>query len=74
MKILQAACEIVGGNQALAERLGIGCHVLAMFTEGRRQLPDSLLLQVVDIILEDRQTRISVAGEPTSQARRPPSA
>jgi hypothetical protein len=73
MKILQAASEIVGGNEALAERLAIGHHALAMFLEGRRHLPDSLLLRVVDIILEDRQTRIGVAGGATSQVRRLPS-
>ena len=73
VKILQAASEIVGGNEPLAERLGIGHNALAMFMEGRRRLPDSLLLRVVDLILEDRQTRIGVAGAATSQVQRRPS-
>ena len=46
IKIIQAASEIVGGDEALAERLGIGHHALAMFMEGRRHLPDALLLRV----------------------------
>jgi len=69
---LQAASEIVGGNEALAERLGIGEKVLAMFMKDRRQLPDSLLLRAVDIILEERQSRLGLAGQATVQARRLP--
>jgi hypothetical protein len=70
VKILQAASEIVGGNDALAERLGIGRHALAMFMDDRRELPDSLLLRVVDIILEDRQARLAISGSAAMTARR----
>jgi hypothetical protein len=55
VKLLQAASEIVGGDQALARRLGIGETLLARFMADSRQLPDLLLLQAVDIILADRQ-------------------
>ena len=72
VKILQAASEIVGGDEALAERLGIGERVLAVFMEDRRRLPDTLLLRVVDIILEDRQSRLALAGQSVSQAFRLP--
>jgi hypothetical protein len=58
VKILQAAAEILGSNEALAERLGIGMFALTLYLEDRRHFPDSLLLQVVDIILEDRQSRL----------------
>lgn len=61
VKILQAASEIMGSNEALAERLGIGLYALTMYFEGRRHLPDSLLLRVVDVILEDRHSRLAVA-------------
>jgi hypothetical protein len=61
VKILQAASEIMGSDEALAERLGIGLYALTIYLEGRRQLPDSLLLRVVDVILEDRQSRLTVA-------------
>lgn len=70
VKILQAASEILGGNDALAERLGIGHHALAMFMDDRRELPDSLLLRVVDIILEDRQARLGMPGYAAMAARR----
>lgn len=72
VKILQAASEVVGGNEALAERLGIGERALAVFMEDRRHLPDSLLLRVVDIILEDRQSRLALASQSVSQACRLP--
>ena len=70
VKILQTASEIVGGNEALAEHLGVGLRALGMFMENRRHLPDSLLLQVVDIILEDRQSRLALASLPVAPARR----
>ena len=62
VKILQAAVEITGSNEALAERLGIGLYALTMYLEDRRHLPDPLLLRVVDLILEDRQSRIALPG------------
>ena len=57
MKLLQAAAEIVGGEDALAERLGITQARMAMLLADRVSLPDRLLLLAVDIILEDRQAR-----------------
>jgi len=57
VKLLQAAAEIVGGEDALAERLGISQARMAMLLADRVALPDRLLLLAVDIILEDRQAR-----------------
>jgi DNA-binding transcriptional regulator YdaS (Cro superfamily) len=58
VNLLVAAAEIVGGNRALARRLGIGETLLAQFMNDSRQLPDLLLLRAVDIILSDRQARL----------------
>lgn len=66
VKILESAAEIVGSNEALAERLEISMYALALYMEGRR-LPDPLLLKTVDIILEDRQSRLNF---PAGQALR----
>lgn len=60
VQLLQAAAEIVGSNQALAEELGIGESLLARFMNDSRELPDMLLLRAVDIILADRQSRLPV--------------
>ena len=57
VKLLQAAAEIVGGEDALVERLGITQARMAMLLADRVSLPDRLLLLAVDIILEDRQAR-----------------
>jgi hypothetical protein len=57
VKLLQAACEIAGGDKALADRLGIRDALLSIFMADSRELPDPLLLQVVDIILADRQSQ-----------------
>ena len=57
VRLLQAASAIVGGDEALARRLGIGERMLAKFMDDSRELPDPLLLRTVDIILADRQSR-----------------
>ena len=60
VKLLRAAAEIVGGEEALSERLGIAETLLAKFMADICELPDQLLLRTVDIILEDRQSRLPV--------------
>jgi hypothetical protein len=57
VRILRAAADIVGGAKPLAERLVIDEHLLAKYMSDLRELPDALLLRVVDIILADRQAR-----------------
>jgi transcriptional regulator with XRE-family HTH domain len=54
LKLLRAAAEIVGGEEALAERLGISKQLFSRFLSGSQALPDALLLRAVDIILADR--------------------
>jgi hypothetical protein len=54
VKLLRAASEIVGGEDVLAERLGIGKTLFSKFARGLVELPDVLLLRAVDIILADR--------------------
>ena len=57
MKLLKAAAEVIGGEDALAERLGITPSQLKMLLADQFSLPDPLLLRAVDIILEDRHAR-----------------
>jgi DNA-binding transcriptional regulator YdaS (Cro superfamily) len=54
LKLLRAAAEIIGGEDALAERLGIRKRLFSRYMSGRHELPDFLLLQVVDIVLGER--------------------
>jgi hypothetical protein len=63
VRLLQVASELAGGNKALAEHLGISETLLSKFMADSVELPDPLLLRAVDIILENRQSRSSVAGE-----------
>ena len=65
--VLQAAAEIVGGKRALAHHLDISEALLSRFMTDRRELPDPLLLQAVDIILADRESRLPVSGKPGTQ-------
>jgi hypothetical protein len=69
VKLLRAASEILGGNKALAYRLGIDESLLPLFMADSHELPDPLLLRAVDIILTDRQSRPpSLTNRPFPQA------
>ena len=57
IKLLNTASEMVGGQQELAERLGIDEPLLATFMAGISPLPDAVLLKLVDILLENRESR-----------------
>ena len=61
-KLLAAASEVVGGDDALAECLGVSYARMCGFLADRIALPDELLLKAVDIILEDRLARGIVPG------------
>jgi hypothetical protein len=67
VRLLHAASEIVGGDKALAERLGIGKTLLSKLLADTLELPDPLLLRAVDIILADRQSRFLLTpGHPAA--------
>jgi len=68
VSLLRTAAEIVGGNRALAIRLGIKEALLSKFLADRLVLPDRLLLQAVDIILAHRQSWLQVPNEPAGQS------
>jgi hypothetical protein len=63
VRLLQAAADIAGGNEALAKRLGLTDALLAAYMADRRVLPDALLLRAVDLILADRQLGRAHASE-----------
>jgi hypothetical protein len=52
-RLLKRAIEICGGWNALCARLGVSDDRLAAWLEGKAQLPQPVLLNVADIILED---------------------
>ena len=69
VKLLETAAEIVGGPAELAHRLGIRPATLSLCLADARPLPDALLLKAVDIILEDRQSRLPRLQPPEAQRR-----
>lgn len=52
VKLLRAAAEILGSEEALAQHFDIGMLLLRAYLEERRPLPDYLLLRAVDIVLD----------------------
>jgi DNA-binding transcriptional regulator YdaS (Cro superfamily) len=68
-RLLRAASEIVGGNSALANYLGISETLLSRFIADRQELPDALLLRAVDIILADRQSEVPPSAPATANGR-----
>lgn len=51
-RLLHAAAELLGGEEALARRLGLGASLLERFMSGQKELPAELILRTVDILLE----------------------
>jgi hypothetical protein len=69
VKLLQAASEFVGCDAELAGRLGIAEAALARYMSDSRELPDALLLRVVDIIIEHRQGLPAAPQTPQNRRR-----
>lgn len=69
--MLKAAAGIVGGDKALAARLGISETLLSKFMADSIELPDKLLLRAADIILDDRQSRLPLGDQLSLQSARP---
>ena len=54
-QILARAAVLIGGPEVLASRLDISSPVLKRYLEGDQEIPSSVLLRAIDIILEDLQ-------------------
>jgi hypothetical protein len=52
VRLLQAAADLTGGEEALARHLNIGELLMRAYLEGRRPLPDFLLLRAVAVVLD----------------------
>ena len=64
VKLLKAAAEILGSEEALAQHLDIGRLLLRAYLEERRPLPDYLLLRAVDVVLA--QAKVADAVPPAA--------
>jgi hypothetical protein len=51
-QLLARAAVRLGGVDALASQLQISQRVLTLYIEGHEAVPDSLLLRVIDVILD----------------------
>ena len=51
-QLLARAAVRLGGVEALASQLQISQRVLTLYIEGHEAVPDSLLLRVIDVILD----------------------
>jgi hypothetical protein len=69
LQLLKTAADIVGGVKQLAERLQIGERLLLRIMEGKRAVPDFVLLRAVDVVLQERQARVPPRVEPETGFR-----
>jgi hypothetical protein len=67
--LLHAACDLLGGEERLAERLNVSRVLLRWFMAGRHEVPANLLLKTVDI-LEERELGLPPAGPAALSASR----
>lgn len=51
-RIMVKLVNKLGGVNAASRALGIGPGVIMQFIEGKRQVPDSILLKAVDYVLD----------------------
>jgi len=64
-QILAKAAVKIGGAEVLASRLEITAGVLKMYIEGDQEIPDSVLLRAIDIIIEDLPQALPDPSDPT---------
>jgi len=64
-QILAKAAVKIGGAEVLASRLEITARVLKMYLEGDQEIPDSVLLRAIDIIIEDLPQALPDPSDPT---------
>ena len=62
VKLLRAAAEILGSEEALARHFNIGRLLLRAYLDERRPLPDYLMLRAVDVVLEHVKPAVPPAG------------
>jgi hypothetical protein len=67
--LLEAAAEILGGEDRLAEYLNVDATLLRAYLKGRRPFPDLLLLRTVDVLLNNMRRRLSSETRQTSPSR-----
>jgi hypothetical protein len=64
IRLLKAASDVVGGMPELAVRLRTSETLLAKYMIGYQRLPDSLLIEVLDIVLAERDAGRSRPAQP----------
>ncbi len=61
-RLLRAACELVGGEERLARRLGMSSLLLRRYMARGDELPPQLLLRTVDLLLQEREAESGLEG------------
>jgi hypothetical protein len=62
VRLLHSACIKLGGEQALADHLGVSVGIVHMWLMGRGHPPDNVFLTCVDL-LEERSAEESWGGK-----------
>ena len=65
-QILARAAVIIGGAEVLACRLDLTAPVLKRYLEGDEEIPSSVLLRAIDIIVEDLREQPPIRQDKSS--------
>jgi hypothetical protein len=57
VQLLEAARQLLGGEDRLAEQLKMSRLLLRWYMAGRDEMPSHLVLKVVDLLLEARESQ-----------------
>jgi len=67
---IQRAAVVLGGYEALGERLGIAPRLLERWAKGAGIADETIFLKIVDIVLESRFTPTRSSPEASTRYRR----
>lgn len=67
LRAIRRASEVLGGEDKLAERLGMPLSAIHLWCEGTALIPTDIFLRLVDIIVEQTIDDLTPGDQPRQQ-------
>ena len=68
LQLLHAACDLLGDEDRLSVRLQVSRLLLRRYLAGRDELPAALVLRLIDLTIEERESRSSLLDQAALRA------